>query len=187
MVFVFFTFFFNFDGFSKFVPFWIHISKLNLQIWGASFDTTGTPRGMSIVERNLFQSRQLLWVGPENDQFCWSSSGAVGGKTGKTTVLPGFCKIERGGGSGGALPYYVGLSWPVRHWVQCSICADIVGVSEKVQNYADVIYEWSPTGLAKSHKPSLRDETAKYIISLYTESPFNILKATLKYKIYRYT
>ena len=29
------------------------------------------------------------------------SSGAVGGKTGKTLVLPGFSKIERGGGSGG--------------------------------------------------------------------------------------
>ena len=26
----------------------------------------------------------------------------IGGKTGKTVVLPGFCKIERGGGSGGA-------------------------------------------------------------------------------------
>jgi hypothetical protein len=30
------------------------------------------------------------------------SSGAVGGKTGKTSVLPRFSKIERGGGSGGA-------------------------------------------------------------------------------------
>ena len=39
-------------------------------------------------------------------------SGAVGGKTGKTAVLPRFCKIERG--SGGAPPYYGGLSWPVR-------------------------------------------------------------------------
>jgi hypothetical protein len=38
-------------------------------------------------------------------------SGAVGGKTGKTAVLPRFCKIERGGG---APPYYGGLSWPVR-------------------------------------------------------------------------
>jgi hypothetical protein len=25
---------------------------------------------------------------------------AIGGKTGKTAVLPGFCKIERGGRSG---------------------------------------------------------------------------------------
>ena len=41
-------------------------------------------------------------------------SGAVGGKTGKTAVLPRFCKIGRGGGSGGAPPYYGGLSWPVR-------------------------------------------------------------------------
>jgi hypothetical protein len=28
-------------------------------------------------------------------------SGAVGGKTGKTAVLPEFCKIECSGGSGG--------------------------------------------------------------------------------------
>ena len=41
-------------------------------------------------------------------------SGAVGGKTGKTAVLPRFCKIGRGGGRGGAPPYYGGLSWPVR-------------------------------------------------------------------------
>ena len=54
--------------------------------------------------------------------------------------------------------------------------ADIVGggSEKKIQNYTDVIYGWSPTGLAKSHKPSLRDETAKYIISLYTEFPFNV-------------
>ena len=30
--------------------------------------------------------------------------GAIGGKTGKTMVLPGFCKIECDGGSGGAQP-----------------------------------------------------------------------------------
>ena len=36
--------------------------------------------------------------------------GAIGGKTGKTAVLPGFCKIERGG-SGGAPPCYRGLIW----------------------------------------------------------------------------
>jgi hypothetical protein len=42
------------------------------------------------------------------------SSGAVGGTTGKSAVLPRFCKIGRGGGSGGAPPYYGGLSWPVR-------------------------------------------------------------------------
>ena len=28
----------------------------------------------------------------------------IGGKTGKTAVLPGFCKTERGRGSGGAPP-----------------------------------------------------------------------------------
>ena len=34
------------------------------------------------------------------------TSGAVGGKTGKTSVLPGFSKIERGGGSGGGAPHW---------------------------------------------------------------------------------
>ena len=34
--------------------------------------------------------------------------GAVGGKTGKTSVLPGFSKIERGGSSGGA-PHCYGV------------------------------------------------------------------------------
>ena len=29
--------------------------------------------------------------------------GAIGGKTGKTAVLPGFCKIERGGGGAGLI------------------------------------------------------------------------------------
>ena len=38
-----------------------------------------------------------------------SVSGALGGKTGKTLVLPGFRKIERGGGSGDALHCYGGL------------------------------------------------------------------------------
>ena len=37
-------------------------------------------------------------------------SGAVGCKTGKTSVLPGFSKIERGGGSSGAPQCYVGLT-----------------------------------------------------------------------------
>ena len=36
--------------------------------------------------------------------------GAIGGKTGKTAVLPWFCKIEHGGSSGGAPPCYGGLS-----------------------------------------------------------------------------
>jgi hypothetical protein len=35
-----------------------------------------------------------------------SFSGAVGGKTGKTSVLPWFSKIERGGGSGGGAPHW---------------------------------------------------------------------------------
>ena len=40
--------------------------------------------------------------------------GAIGGKTGKTTVLPSFCKIEHDGGSGGAPLCYGGLSLPGR-------------------------------------------------------------------------
>ena len=38
------------------------------------------------------------------------SRGAIGGKTGKTVVLPGFCKIELGGSSDGAACYR-GLIW----------------------------------------------------------------------------
>ena len=36
--------------------------------------------------------------------------GAIGGKTGKTVVLPGFCKIESGGGNGGVPPCIGGAS-----------------------------------------------------------------------------
>ena len=36
---------------------------------------------------------------------------AIRGKTGKTVVLRRFCKIEHGGGSGGALPSYRGIIW----------------------------------------------------------------------------
>ena len=39
------------------------------------------------------------------------SRGAIGVKTGKTAVLPGFCKIE-GGDSGGPPPCYGGLTLP---------------------------------------------------------------------------
>ena len=41
-------------------------------------------------------------------------SSAVEGKTGKTEVLPGFCKIDRSGGSGCPLLYYGDITWPVR-------------------------------------------------------------------------
>ena len=43
---------------------------------------------------------------PETVDF----SGALGGKTGKTSVLPGFSKIKCGSGSGGALHCYCGLT-----------------------------------------------------------------------------
>ena len=38
------------------------------------------------------------------------NSGAVGGKTGKTLVLPGFSKIERGGGNSSVPHCYGGLT-----------------------------------------------------------------------------
>ena len=40
--------------------------------------------------------------------------GAIGGKTGKTVVLPRFCKIEHGGSSGDTPPCYGGLTLPRR-------------------------------------------------------------------------
>ena len=45
---------------------------------------------------------------------CTYYSGAVGGKTGKTLVLPGFSKIECCGGSSDAPQIYGGLSLPGR-------------------------------------------------------------------------
>ena len=51
-----------------------------------------------------------LVVAPRLDTQLVPSSGAVGSKTGKTSVLPGFSKIERGGGSGGAPHCYGGLT-----------------------------------------------------------------------------
>ena len=48
---------------------------------------------------------------PWHEQFSFPirSIGAIGGKTCKTMVLPGFCKIECGGDSGSAPPCYRGL------------------------------------------------------------------------------
>ena len=42
--------------------------------------------------------------------FGYKITGAVGGKTGKTSVLPGFSKIESGGGISGAPHCYGGLT-----------------------------------------------------------------------------
>ena len=41
--------------------------------------------------------------------------GAIGGKTDKTAVLPGFFKIERGGSSGAARPCIRSLIWLTLH------------------------------------------------------------------------
>jgi hypothetical protein len=51
----------------------------------------------------------IVLVHKKISKYC---SGAVGGKTGKNAVLPGFCEIE--GSSSGVLPYYDSLTWPVR-------------------------------------------------------------------------
>ena len=50
-------------------------------------------------------------------------------KTGKTAFLPGFCKIEQGGGSGGAPPYYGGLTWPV----QAHLTNGVAGTDERMK------------------------------------------------------
>ena len=58
--------------------------------------------------------RGIGWTGHCGWEWEWdwvlgcSIRGAIGGKTGKTVVLPGFCKIEWG--SDGAPPYYGGLT-----------------------------------------------------------------------------
>ena len=65
----------------------------------------------------LFGGSAKLYIPSAIKTQMISISGAVGGKTGKTLVLPGFRKIERGGGSGGgsggALHFYGGsyLAW----------------------------------------------------------------------------
>ena len=49
--------------------------------------------------------------------FIWICREAIGGKTGKTLVLPWLCKIEHG--SGGSIPWYGGLSllwWRTALW-----------------------------------------------------------------------
>ena len=43
-------------------------------------------------------------------QIIFNCSGGVGGKTGKTSVLPVFSKIEHGGGSSGTRHCYCGLT-----------------------------------------------------------------------------
>ena len=43
--------------------------------------------------------------------FGFHPRGDIGGKTGKTAMLPWFCKIENSGSSGCAPPCYRGLIW----------------------------------------------------------------------------
>ena len=66
-----------------------------------------------------FVSRMVVYnQGRRNKIFRGNPRGAIGGKTGKTAVFPGFCKIECGGSSD-ASPCYRGLIWlgHVRHGV----------------------------------------------------------------------
>ena len=49
---------------------------------------------MEMAKRLKVTSLELLEILPR---------GAIGGKTSKTVVLPGFCKVERGIGNGGAM------------------------------------------------------------------------------------
>ena len=72
----------------------------------------------------LFGGSAKLYIPSAIKTQIISISGAVGGKTGKTLVLPGFRKIEPGGGSGGALQCYGGSYLArartprrMRHWV----------------------------------------------------------------------
>ena len=62
-----------------------------------------------LIQLNEWQSFQQMLVAQIqtwNLSFT-KSSGAVGGKTGKTLILPGFSKIECGGDINGA-PYCYG-------------------------------------------------------------------------------
>ena len=52
--------------------------------------------------RWLLLAKQTTREPLSKQKMCVIIRGAIGGKTGKTTLLPKFCKIERGFGSGGA-------------------------------------------------------------------------------------
>ena len=58
----------------------------------------------------LFGGSAKLYIPSAIKTQIISVSGAVGDKTGKTLVLPGFRKIEYGSGSGGAPHCYGGLT-----------------------------------------------------------------------------
>ena len=75
--------------------------------------------------------------------------GAVGGKTGKTSVLPWFFKIERGGSSSGALPCYGCLFLVV--CVRCSSGAPVLYVIQHSHIRLNAQTEWikSPKNLNK--------------------------------------
>ena len=80
-----------------------------------SFIHQATLASLDLVDVKSF----LLFAAADENWFLclgmvhwWSYIMVIGGKTGKTVVLSWFCKIEHGGGggSGGTLPCYDGLS-----------------------------------------------------------------------------
>ena len=60
-------------------------------------------------DKYFLETKDIGHLNPNNTLSYYASKkllfirGAIGGKTGKTAVLPGFCKIERGGGNGTAV------------------------------------------------------------------------------------
>ena len=54
----------------------------------------------------------VFGFGDKKAQIFLQGMGTIGGKTGKTMILPWFWKKEHGGGSGGMPPCYSGLSLP---------------------------------------------------------------------------
>ena len=79
----------------------IVLNNFSLTIFASPFDRV-ICRWQSWVVTMLFG---LSCVMNHVTQLSWNwlpHSGAVGVKTGKTSILPGFSKIECGGGSGGA-------------------------------------------------------------------------------------
>ena len=75
------NFFFNFDGFSKFVPFSVNLSSRTQQchlykkIW--FFDTSGTPGGASVVEWTVFSPYSHCAKGPKGQLISKQDCRAV--------------------------------------------------------------------------------------------------------------
>jgi hypothetical protein len=66
--------------------------------------------GMGAIKEST-KKFDLSWLISQLKANREDSLGTIGGKTGKTAVLPKFCKIECGGSSSGASPCYRVLIW----------------------------------------------------------------------------